>query len=173
MEMNGCFAPHTRRAMVETRPGKFLVDLFSTIDYACVEHKTSESPVLDVNNLQYFIPVNSEINGKFGFCWQSFDPCGWIVTLLSGFFIFGLLLWCLTACPSPSGWVKTLSLPSSTRRGPSMSVTSSLMTDRWCHWVLGALKWCIWAAVSKMSSTLDYQHSVINGMIINQMSSTT
>ena len=74
--MNGCFAPHIRRAMVETRPGKFLVDLFSTIDYACVEHKTSQLHVLDVNNLQYFIPVNSEISGKFEFCWQSFDQCG-------------------------------------------------------------------------------------------------
>ena len=134
--MNGCLAPHTRRAMVETRPGKFLVDLLSTIDYACVEHKTSESHVLHVNNLQYFIPDNSEINGKFEFGWQSFDQCGWIVTLLSGFFISGLLLWCLTACPSPSGWVKSLSLPSPTKWGSSMSVTSSLMTDRWCHLVL-------------------------------------
>ena len=59
LEVNGnewLFAPHTRRAMVETRPGKFLVDLFSTIDYACVEHKTSESHMLDVNNFEIFYP---------------------------------------------------------------------------------------------------------------------
>ena len=156
--MNGCFAPHTRRAMVETRPGKFLVDLFSTIDYACVEHKTSQSHVLDVINLHYFISVNSEKSWKFEFCWQSFGKCGWIVTLINGYFILGLLcdVWLL---------VQALMVESNLHRCPLQPDCGHQYQWQalWRQTVdangsLCALKWCFSAFVSKMFSILDYQH---------------
>ena len=82
-------------------------------------------------------------------------------------------LWCLTACTSPSGWVKSPSLPSPTRLGPSMSVTSSLMTDCRCQLVLVRpqimfLSFCFEDVFNLRLST--YFHY---GMSINKVSSTT
>ena len=165
--------PTCAEPWLRTRPGKLLVDLLSAIDYACVEHKTSQSHVLDVINLHYFISVNSEKSWKFEFCWQSFGKCGWIVTLINGYFILGLLcdVWLL---------VQALMVESNLHRCPLQPGLGPQCQWQALWWQivdangsLCALKWCFWAPVSKMSSTLDYQHIVINGMSINKVSSTT
>ena len=58
-------------------PGKLHVDMFSAIDYACVEHKTLSITMLDVIDLHHFILVNSE--------------------KVKNFHSVGKVLWCLTA----------------------------------------------------------------------------
>ena len=49
----------------------FHVDIFSAIDYVCLEHKNLSITMLDGISLHYEFSVNSE-KWKFSFCWQSF-----------------------------------------------------------------------------------------------------
>jgi hypothetical protein len=137
--MKGCPAPHTRRAMAENHAGKTPCwHVFSDRLWM----RGTQKPLNHMCYMALICIMKSQLIQK-----------KWNIFIL-------LAKFCDVWLPrSPSGWVKTPSLPLSTRLWSSSTVISPLTTNCPCQLVLGRSQMMFLSFFSKMSSSLDYQHS--------------
>ena len=114
--MKGCPAPHTRRAMAENHAGKTPCwHVFSDRLWM----RGTQKPLNHMCYMALICIMKSQLIQK-----------KWNIFILLAKFCD---VWLPT---SPSGWVKSPSMPLSTRLWPSRTVTSSLTTDHQCPLVL-------------------------------------
>ena len=149
--MKGCPAPHTRRAMAENHAGKTPCwHVFSDRLWM----RGTQKPLNHMCYMALICIMKSQLIQK-----------KWNIFILLAKFCD---VWLPT---SPSGWVKSPSMPLSTRLWPSRTVTSSLTTDHQCPLVLVRPQMMFLCFVSKIfqpwninmfSLLTQYQQNVIN-----------